>query len=320
MRQRVPASPPSYELHSLGWKAFQQLRVSVVAELWGQTVQGFFDSDDGGRDGAFYGTWISSKGETFDGSFTVQCKFSQKPSWSLKLASIADELGKAARLASSGLANNYFLLTNMQLTGTADELIRAAFERIPGLRQCRVFGVEQISQFIRELPRLRMLVPRVYGLGDLGQILDKRAYDQAQEILSSLGDDMNKFVMTDAFRASARAIVEHGFVLLLGEPACRKSAIAAALALRALDEWNCFTVKVRDPSDFVAASNPHEKQFFWADDAFGATQLDWRVAMQWNAAFRTSAQRSVAAQSSSSLPETTFTKTQGTSSKNPRCR
>jgi MoxR-like ATPase len=86
-------------------------------------------------------------------------------------------------------------------------------------------------------------VPRIYGLGDLGQILDKRAYDQAQEILSSLGDDMNKFVITDAFRASARAIVEHGFVLLLGEPACGKSAIAAALALGALDEWNCFTAR-----------------------------------------------------------------------------
>lgn len=67
---------------------------------------------------------------------------------------------------------------------------------------------------------------------------------------------MNKFVMTEAFRASTRAIVDHGFVLLLGEPACGKSAIAAA-------------VKVRDPSEFVAVSNPHEKQFFWVDDALG---------------------------------------------------
>jgi len=92
------------------------------------------------------------------------------------------------------------------------------------LKHCRIYGVEQISQFIRESPRLRMLVPRVYGLGDLGQILDARAYDQAQEILSSLGDDMNKFVITAAYRAAARAIVEHGFVLLLGEPACGKSS------------------------------------------------------------------------------------------------
>jgi len=280
------AAHTTYELHSLGWKAFQQLCVSVAAEVWGQTVQGFFDSHDGGRDGAFYGSWTSKQGESFTGNFTVQCKFSQKPNRTLALAALADEKDKAAQLAARGLADNYFLFTNMQLTGTADEDIRAAFEALPGLNHCRIYGVEQISQFIRESPRLRMLVPRVYGLGDLSQILDQRAYDQAQEILSSLGDDMNKFVMTDAYRAAARAIVDHGFVLLLGEPACGKSAIAAALALGAVDEWNCFTVKVRDPSEFVKASNPKEpKQFFWADDAFGATQLDWQMTMQWNSAF-----------------------------------
>ncbi len=38
-----------------------------------------------------------------------------------------------------------------------------------------------------------MLVPRVYGLGDLSQILDERAYSQAREILSALGDDLGKF-------------------------------------------------------------------------------------------------------------------------------
>ncbi|UGY07437.1 hypothetical protein [Bradyrhizobium quebecense] len=281
----VVATPTTYELHSLGWKAFQQLCVSVAAEVWGQTVQGFFESHDGGRDGAFYGSWTSNNGETFTGNFTAQCKFSQKPGRNLALSSLKDELEKAARLAARGLADNYFLFTNMQLTGTADEAIRGAFEALPGLNHCRIFGADQISQFIRESARLRMLIPRVYGLGDLGQILDHRAYDQAQEILSALGDDMNKFVMTDAFRASARAIVEHGFVLLLGEPACGKSAIAAALALGALDEWNCFTVKVREPSEFVATSNPREKQFFWVDDAFGATQLDWQMTSEWNATF-----------------------------------
>lgn len=285
-RTVAAATPIVYELHSLGWKGFQQLCVSVAAEVWGQTVQGFFDSHDGGRDGAFYGSWTSKQGETFTGNFTVQCKFSQKPGRTLTPASLREEKEKAARLAARGVADNYFLFTNMQLTGTADEEIRAAFEALPGLNHCRVYGVEQISQFIRESPRLRMLVPRVYGLGDLSQILDQRAYDQAQEILSSLGDDMNKFVMTDAYRAAARAIVDHGFVLLLGEPACGKSAIAAALALGAVDEWGCFTVKVRDPSEFVKASNPKEpKQFFWADDAFGATQLDWQMTMQWNSAF-----------------------------------
>ena len=127
---------------------------------------------------------------------------------------------------------------------------------------------------------------RVYGLGDLSQILDERAYAQAKEILSALGDDLAKFVITDAYRRSARALVEHGFVLLLGEPACGKSTIAAALALGALDEWGCSTIKVRDGDDFVRHSNPHEpRQFFWVDDAFGATQMDWSSTARWNGVF-----------------------------------
>ena len=96
-----------------------------------------------------------------------------------------------------------------------------------------------------------MLVPRVYGLGDLSQILDERAHSQAKEILSALGDDLAKFVITEAYQRSAKALVEHGFVLLLGEPACGKSTIAAAVAVGALDEWGCSTFKVRDADDFV---------------------------------------------------------------------
>lgn len=45
-----------------------------------------------------------------------------------------------------------------------------------------------------------MLVPRVYGLGDLSQILDKRAYTQARAILESLREDLAKVVVTDAYR------------------------------------------------------------------------------------------------------------------------
>ncbi len=286
MPPKVQAAEVDYELHTLGWKAFQQLCVSVTGEIWGQVVQGFFDSHDGGRDGAFHGSWTATSGESFHGSFTAQCKFTAKSNKTLQLAELADELAKARRLADRGLADNYILFTNSRLTGLSDEKIRAAFEAVPGIKRFAAYGVDRISQFIRESSRLRMLVPRVYGLGDLSQILDERAYSQAQEILSAIGDDLVKFVITDAYRKSARALVEHGFVLLLGEPACGKSTIAAALAVGALDEWRCSTVKVRDADDFVRHWNPNEpKQFFWVDDAFGATQVDWHGTLRWNVAF-----------------------------------
>jgi len=139
---------------------------------------------------------------------------------------------------------------------------------------------------IRESARLRMLVPRIYGLGDLSQIIDQRAYDQAREILSALGDDLSRFVLTDAYRRAARAISERGFVLLLGGPGAGKSTIAAALALASLDRWNCPTVKAVDARDFANHWNPHEsQQFFWVDDAFGATQYDRGLPQEWNRYF-----------------------------------
>lgn len=287
-KQKLPtvqAGEVSYELHSLGWKAFQNLCTTITGEVWGQVVQSFFDSHDGGRDGAFHGIWTPIAGESLKGSFTAQCKFSAKADKILKLSDLKDELAKAQRLASRGLANNYILFTTTRLTGANEEKIRQAFEAIPGIKQFTAYGCERISQIIRESPRLRMLIPRVYGLGDLSQILDERAYAQAQEILNALGDDLAKFVITDAYQKSAKALVEHGFVLLLGEPACGKSTIAAALAIGALDEWGCSTVKVRDADDFVKHSNPHEKQFFWVDDAFGATQFDLACANEWNRTF-----------------------------------
>lgn len=285
-RPKAQATEVAYELHTLGWKAFQNLCVTITAEIWGQTVQSFFDSHDGGRDGAFHGVWKSKQGETFVGSFTVQCKFTGKADTQLKPADLREEWSKAKSLAARGLADNYFLLTNARITGETEAKVREGFLKIAGIKHFAAFGSDRISRFIRGSSRLRMLVPRVYGLGDLSQILDERAHAQAQEILSSLGDDLAKFVITEAYQRSAKALVEHGFVLLLGEPACGKSTIAAALAVGALDEWGCSTYKIRDADDFVKHSNPHEpKQFFWVDDAFGATQFDWASATAWNRVF-----------------------------------
>ncbi|MDZ4657009.1 MAG: hypothetical protein SH868_05450 [Bythopirellula sp.] len=283
---KIQAAEVTYELHSLGWKGFQNLCVTITGEVWGQVVQSFFDSHDGGRDGAFHGAWTPKGGEAYQGTFTAQCKFTAKVNKVLKLADLKEEMAKSKRLASRNLADNYFLFTNCRLTGATEENLRRAFEAIPGIKRFAAFGTERISRIIRDSPRLRMLVPQIYGLGDLSQILDERAYAQAQEVLSALGGDLAKFVVTDAYRRSATALVEHRFVLLLGEPACGKSTIAAALAVGALDEWGCSTVKARDADDFARHWNPREpNQFFWIDDAFGPTQFDWDSAAAWNRTF-----------------------------------
>jgi energy-coupling factor transporter ATP-binding protein EcfA2 len=275
-----------FKLHTLGWKAFQDLSVTIMADIFGHDFQSFHDTHDGGRDGAFHGTLVDKDNGNKSGSFTVQCKFTSDYNEGIKVSDLKDDIEKAKRLAAKGLSNHYILFTNTKLTGNQDESLREVFENIEGINSFTAYGKESISRVILESPRLRMLVPRIYGLGDLSQILDERAGDQAKSILDSLGDDISKFVLTDAFKKSAKALVEHGFVLLLGEPACGKSTIAASLSLGALDEWGCNTFKICSSDEFIKHWNPNEpNRLFWVDDAFGATQVDWSAAFRWTSTF-----------------------------------
>src|ERR1039457_1715663 len=96
-----------FELHKLGWQRFQQLGVTVCREVLGQTVQSFLDSNDGGRDGAFSGTWNRKKGETLSGEFVIQCKFTAKANRNLKLSDVSEEVEKAKRLVQEGRCDTY---------------------------------------------------------------------------------------------------------------------------------------------------------------------------------------------------------------------
>lgn len=275
----------SYELHTLGWKAFQDLCGTILSEVLGQTFQTFSPGKDGGRDGAFQGAWKTQDGIDLKGSFTAQCKFTTSKDSSLSLSILTDDIRKAYSLSQVGLSDNYILMTNYKVTGSTDEKVKKAFAAV-GIQNCLLFGHEKISQFITESPRLRRLVPRVYGLGDLSQILDERSYAQAEQLLLSLQDDLAKFVPTEAYRKSAKALSRHGFVLLLGEPASGKSIIAATLALSAADEWQCTTLKVDTAASFKDHWNPHDpRQFFWVDDAFGTTQYQAELVQEWNRKF-----------------------------------
>jgi energy-coupling factor transporter ATP-binding protein EcfA2 len=123
----------------------------------------------------------------------------------------------------------------------------------------------------------------VYGLGDLSEILDDRVYAQAEEILSWLGDELERFVVTDAHHRSVKALRSKGFVFLLGDPGSGKSTIAAALALAAADIWKSRVVKVTSAKDFVEHWNPRNpNQFFWVDDAFGQRQYERERTLEWN--------------------------------------
>lgn len=284
----VATGLPYFALHTMGWRAFQDLCGAILQEVFGQTFQTFADSKDAGRDGAFFGRWSPQAARAFkyegvpDGDpFVMQCKHLSRDSATLTPSTVKGEIAKATDLASRGLCRSYLLITNARVSGSSEARIRQSLKEA-GVELPFVLGGSWISQTIAAHRGLRMLVPRVYGLGDLSHIIDSRAYAQSAALLRYLQSDLATFVVTDAYRRAATALQNHGVVLLLGEPAAGKSVIAATLATVAADSWGCVTIRADSASEVLDHSNPEEPgQLFWIDDAFGQVRHDLSLTDDW---------------------------------------
>lgn len=275
-------STRKYDLHQLGWHSFQQLCIAVTTKVLGQTVESFLDGNDAGRDGAFRGSWSPQENEVYQGKFVIQCKFSARREHNLTYSDIAGELSKAKSLVNKGQCDVYVLMTNAGVTGNSHLKITTAFEAV-GVKHALIFDSTWICQKIDMYSSLRINVPRLYGLGDLSQILDERRYMQTRALLSELQPDLAKTVVTDTYRKALKALQEHGFVLLVGEPAAGKTTIASLLAMCAMDEWKTPVLKLETPDQVREHWNTEEvSQFIWVDDAFGVTQYESHLVMGWN--------------------------------------
>jgi hypothetical protein len=280
---------PDYDLHKLGWQAFQDLSAIVLQTVLGQTFHTFADGNDAGQDGAFHGCWRTgqtasdeSLGPLTAGVATVvQCKFSARSEGTLTPSILSAELDKVELLHNRGVCDAYLVMTNLRVTGnTAAWLAEETGKR--GVAQSLVLDRRWISEQISKSPELRKYVPRVYGLGDLSLILDERRLRQAKSLMNRLEHDLVTFVPTDAYRRAANALSQHNFVLLLGEPACGKSTIAATLAVAALDSWGCDVQRVDSAEELIAAWNPDTpNQLFWIDDAFGSIRHEVVLTDGW---------------------------------------
>ncbi|HEX7678217.1 MAG TPA: restriction endonuclease, partial [Thermoanaerobaculia bacterium] len=200
---------PDFQLHSLGWKSFQDLCLVILSDQLGQAVKRFSTSRDGGRDGAFLGEWKPTGALSFSGETVVQCKFSHRPSVAITMSSFEDEIAKAAALMRRRRRDNYVLITNCRMSAEFEEAAAQTFDSL-GYKQFHAFGYEWIAAAIQASPRLRVLVPRLYGLGDLSQILDERCYAQTQKLLEAERDNLKKFVITRPYRQAVESLSEHG--------------------------------------------------------------------------------------------------------------
>jgi hypothetical protein len=271
-----------FNLHQLGWYNFQLLASSIAREVFGQTAETFRPSKDAGKDGTFVGIFETDGRIKMQGKFVFQCKFTSKAGHNLALSDLATEFDKIATLVRENQCDNYILFTNAGVSGNIRPSITEKLVSL-GVKEVLVYGEDWIIAQIKENKRLRALVPRIYGLGDLSEILDERAYSQGRKLLDYLRHDLSKVVRTSTYLRALNALDKHGFVLLLGAPAAGKTTIASLLALTALDQWETPTMKLDTAAEVVEHWNSnHFKQFIWIDDAFGSTQHESNLTQQWN--------------------------------------
>jgi CRP-like cAMP-binding protein/energy-coupling factor transporter ATP-binding protein EcfA2 len=259
----------NFALHTLGWKAFQDLCAQVMEEELRSTVSVYREAQDNGQDAVFLAK--TPDGLTLVG--TVQCKFSGKHEQRLRPSDITGELAHVEQLVAKQMAAVYYFITSMGVDADVAREIRERLSSL-GVTEPHVVGKEWLIGKIKASPRLRAMVPRVYGLGDLSTILDERCAAQTLALLGDHRKALNVYVPTAPHRAAVDILAKHKLVLLLGAPATGKSTLAAILAMMAVDKNEVQVFKCDGPLELKQRWNPNDnKRLFWVDDAFGPNLL-----------------------------------------------
>lgn len=257
-------------LHTLGWKAFQDLCAQVCEEILKRPVEIFREAGDGGQDATFT---FRSPATGPHKPATIQCKFSSKAERHLKVSDLTAEKESIAELVKDGQADTYVYMTNISVDAPIAVTIKKELRNL-GVINPHLFGKQFITKAIRSSNKLRALVPRVYGLGDLSTILDERAATQTKSLLEHMLPTLKVYVPTSPHQKAVKILAKHGIVLLLGSPATGKSSIAAILSVMSAENPAHKCYKIENPNHLFENWNPNESGgFYWIDDAFGPNQL-----------------------------------------------
>jgi hypothetical protein len=268
-------------LHTIGWRAFQDLCSQVCEVVLSRPVEIFREAQDGGQDAVF----LIPSGSDGPAIGTIQCKHTSEAGKALKVGDLSGEIENVKELVKAGLADSYVFMTNMSIDARVAVKMRARLREL-GVRKPHILGSQYIVRVIKSSARLRALVPQVYGLGDLTAIVDQRLSEQSRALLDSWIPKLRTYVPTKAHRDAVNAISDHGVVLLLGNPSSGKSAIGAIISTIASENPDSTVLALTSPRDFEAGWNPNDPgRFFWIDDAFGSNVLRGDYVQDWASAF-----------------------------------
>lgn len=272
------AQSVKFSFEQLGWKSFQDLCLTIAERKFGLSGTSFGFGRDEGRDGSAI-IRADTVQTTSWGKVAIQCKHTSQPA-AARETIIDPELEKIDALVRARSCNTYVFFTNRTMSAGVE---RKIVEKVlaQGVQQAVVIGAHELDRTLTNDKELRGLVPRVYGLGDISEIIDERVYRQTQAILSAA--EIDRFVPTNAYFGTLEALETHNFALLLGEPASGKTAIMRAAAIAAADRWKSEALWLTSLQEVRTHWNADRiDQLLLIDDAFGSTNFDPEAAEVWN--------------------------------------
>jgi hypothetical protein len=271
------SSRSPYRLDQLGWLQFDRLCDLVLA------------ADAGVRDLAWRGQSDTVRVATVEkplvlanpkvrlnGPVTVAVLWIHDDGpTEFRLSELAARL--APLLGDGSLAEELLLLTNLDKQG-ADAMLRA--QAFVDHRRLVVIGAEQICASVDRHHGVRMALPSVLGLRDLGELIDHDVRARSSLDVARVQELARVFWPTRAYERARTVLGKHSFTVLTGPPEMGKTAIAQMLALAQLtDGWEAH--ECTDPDQVWSAFDAARRQVFVADDAFGSTEYRPDAAERW---------------------------------------
>jgi hypothetical protein len=197
-----------YSYEDLSDGQFEVLVILLCQRLLGQSVQGFTEGRDGGRDAKFLGTaeLLPSKAAPWKGATVIQGKhtngyyrsFSESDFHNPKSANtiLGKEIPRIKKLRVDGELDHYMLFANRRLSGNAHSEIQAYISRECGIPKGSVYlcGVEQLELWLKQFPEVATLSdldlvdsPLIVSPDDLAEIVQALARQKSS--VADLLDD-----------------------------------------------------------------------------------------------------------------------------------
>ena len=265
-------------LDRLGWLQFEQLASRVLeadAGLSGLSWRGSAYRD---RAALVEGSVVlSGSGLRVDAPFVVAVAWvRERLSLRRGQAELASQVGRAAHDLGLGSSDRVVVVTNLDRRAAEDALIGSLFP----LAHFAVLGADELSESIDRHPALRLAMPSLLGLRDLGPLLAPGAWERSSLDMERAQEVARVFVPTRAYERACEVLARHSFVVLTGPPEMGKTAIARMVALAQLTTgWEAHDCV--SPEQVWAAFDPDRPQVFVADDAFGSTEYRPDSAEHW---------------------------------------